>query len=66
MISAPPWSIYWEFPVLLVIVSLVYSATRFDRRDLIVREAFRWGWKMASFLGCIGIGLFLISYFLID
>jgi hypothetical protein len=50
-------SIYWELPVLIVLVSLVYSATRFDRWDYIFREAFRWGMRMALFL--IGIVLIL-------
>src|SRR5262245_22048800 len=35
-------SIYWDLPILIVVVSLVYSATRFDRWDHIAREAFRW------------------------
>jgi hypothetical protein len=50
-------SIYWELPVLIVLVSLVYSATRFDRWDYILREAFRWGMRMGLFL--IGIVLIL-------
>ena len=35
-------SIYWDFPILLVVVSLVYSATRHDRWDRILKEAVRW------------------------
>ncbi len=50
-------SIYWELPVLIVVVSLVYSATRYDRWDQIVREAARWGVRMGLFL--IGIVLIL-------
>ena len=34
-------SIYWDLPVLLVVVSIVYSATRHDRWDRIFREALR-------------------------
>ena len=56
-------SIYWELPVLIVLVSLVYSATRYDRWDLILREALRWGVRMTAFLGGIGVLLFLASYF---
>jgi hypothetical protein len=52
-------SIYWELPVLIVLVSLVYSATRFDRWDYILREAFRWGLRMALFL--VGIVLILVG-----
>lgn len=50
-------SIYLDLPILIVVVSLVYSATRFDRWDHILREAFRWGMRMALFL--IGIVLIL-------
>jgi hypothetical protein len=54
-------SIYWHMPVLIVVVSLVYSATRHDRWDRILHEAVRWGMRMTIFLMSIGIGLFLIS-----
>jgi hypothetical protein len=50
-------SIYWDLPILIAVVSLVYSATRFDRWDYILREAFRWGMRMALFL--LGIVLIL-------
>jgi len=50
-------SIYWELPILIVMVSLVYSATRYDNWGQIFREAFRWGMRMALFL--IGIVLIL-------
>jgi len=50
-------SLYWDLPFLIVVVSLVYSATRFDRWDYILREAFRWGMRMALFL--LGIVLIL-------
>jgi hypothetical protein len=62
----PPVSIYWELPALLVLVSLVYSATRFDRWDLIWREALRWGLRMTAFLGGIGLLLFALSSLFID
>jgi len=52
-------SIYWELPVLILVVSLVYSATRFDRWDHILRETVRWGLRMALFL--IGIVLILVG-----
>lgn len=58
------FSIYWHLPVLLVVVSLVYSATRFDPPGLIFREAGRWGFRMASFLFMIGLGLYCVSTFL--
>jgi hypothetical protein len=57
-------SIYWDLPVLLVVVSIVYSATRHDRWDRIFREAFRWGTQIAGFLALVGVGLYVLSTFL--
>jgi hypothetical protein len=59
-------SIYWDLPVLIVIVSLVYSATRYDRWDQILHEALRWGVRMVGFLGGIGVLLFLAGHFFTD
>lgn len=58
------YSIYWDLPVLIVVVSLVYSATRFDRWELILKEAFRWGLRMTTFLGGIGVALYALAWFL--
>ena len=57
-------SIYWDLPVLLVIVSLVYAGTRHDRWDKIVHEAFHWGIRIVLFLGAIGLGLYLLSTYI--
>jgi cytochrome c-type biogenesis protein CcmH/NrfF len=57
-------SIYWHLPVLLVVVSIVYSATRHDRWNRIFHEAFRWGRNMAVFLGVIALVLFVLSTYL--
>jgi len=54
-------SIYWDLPVAIVLISLVYSATRYDQWDLIFKEAFRWGSRMVLFLGGIGVGLYVLS-----
>jgi hypothetical protein len=54
-------SIYWDLPILLVVVSLVYSATRHDRWDRIVREAAGWGLRIAGFLVTIGVVLYVLS-----
>jgi hypothetical protein len=54
-------SIYWHMPILIIVVSLVYSATRYDRWDLIFHEAFRWGLRMTIFLVSIGLVLFALS-----
>ncbi len=56
-------SMYWHLPILVVVVSLVYSATRFDDWDAILREAFRWGLRMAGFLLAIGVVLYAMSKF---
>lgn len=58
----PSHSIYWDLPILIVVVSMVYSATRFDGWGAIVREAVRWGRRMTVFLGSIGIGLYYVSW----
>jgi hypothetical protein len=57
-------SIYWHLPILLVVVSLVYSATRHDRWDRILREAIGWGFRIASFLALIGVVLYLLSTYM--
>jgi hypothetical protein len=57
-------SIFWHLPILLVVVSLVYSATRHDKWSQILYEACRWGLRMAAFLGGIALVLFLLSTYL--
>jgi len=54
-------SIYWHLPILIIVVSIVYSATRFDSWHLIFREAFRWGLRMTGFLIAIGFALYALS-----
>ena len=54
-------SIYWDLPVLLIAVSLVYSATRHDRWDRIVKEAANWIVRMVGFLGGLGVVLYILS-----
>jgi hypothetical protein len=63
-LDPPNHSIYWDLPVLIAVVSLVYSATRYDGRDAIVREAVRWGGRMTAFLGGIGLVLYALSSWL--
>ena len=55
---------YAQLPILIVVISLVYSAARYDRWDLILREAFRWGTRMVIFLVCIGVALFLVASYI--
>ena len=54
-------SIYWDLPVLLVVVSLVYAATRYDEWGSILNEAARWGGRMVLFLVSIGAVLYLLA-----
>jgi hypothetical protein len=57
------FSIYLiDLPLLIVTISLVYSATRFDSWGPILREAVRWGGRLVAFLGAIGIVLFLLTH----
>lgn len=57
-------TIYIHLPVLIVVVSLVYSATRHDDWDRILREAINWGGRMAGFLLLIGAVLYILSTWL--
>jgi uncharacterized membrane protein len=57
-------NIYLHLPILIVVVSLVYSATRHDNWNKIIREALHWGVRMTTFLFIIGAILFVLSTFL--
>jgi hypothetical protein len=57
-------SIYWDLPLLIVVVSLVYSATRYEDWRSIFHEAARWGVRMTTFLGGIGLALYLVAWWL--
>ena len=46
------------------IISLVYSATRYDDWGAILREAVRWGLRMTSFLGGIGVVLYFVAWWI--
>ena len=52
---------YWHLPVLIVVISLVYSATRFDTWGSIFREAIRWGVRLTGFLVAIITVLYVIG-----
>ena len=55
---------YWHLPLLIVLISLVYSATRHDQWGAILREAFRWGYRMMIFLVAIGVVLYVLATFI--
>lgn len=57
-------SVYWHLPVLIVVISLVYSATRFDDWPHILSEAVRWGVRLFGFLLLIGVVLFVLAKFM--
>ncbi len=54
-------SIYWHFPILLVLVSLVYSATRHDEWRVISIQAARNCAYIIFFMGSVFVVLFFIS-----
>ena len=54
-------SVYVHFPILILVISLVYSATRFERWSDIFAEAFRWAFRMTTFLGGIGVVLYVFA-----
>lgn len=54
-------SIYWHLPVMIIIISLVYSATRYDEWSDILQESVRWGVRMVAFLGGIALVLYVLS-----
>lgn len=56
-------SIYLQLPVVIIIISFVYSATRYDDWPSICHEAFRWAWRMATFLLGIALALYVVSLF---
>jgi hypothetical protein len=50
-----------DLPILLVLVSLVYSATRYDDWHAICREFVMWIGRLLVFLGGIGVLLYIVS-----
>jgi hypothetical protein len=55
------WSIFYHLPLLLIVVSLVYCATRHDRWDRILTEAVGWVVRMGGFLAGLGALLYTLS-----
>lgn len=56
--------IYYHLPLMLLVISLVYSATRHDEWDEILLEAFRWGSRMFGFMLTVAAVLFGVAYLL--
>jgi hypothetical protein len=57
-------SIYLHLPIMIALISLVYSATRYDGWGNIFHEAFRWGLRMLGFLCAIAVVLYILSLFI--
>jgi hypothetical protein len=55
---------YWHLPVLIVVISLVYSATRFDEWGAILHEALRWGLRLTGFLVAIVVVLYVVATYM--
>lgn len=56
-----PFNMYYQLPILIVVISMVYSATRYDDWGSIFHEAIRWGGRMALFLVGIGVVLYALA-----
>ncbi len=52
---------YLHLPIMLILVSLVYSATRYDEWDLIVGNALRGCVYIVTFLGSVFVVLWILS-----
>lgn len=52
-----------DLPLLVVLISLVYSGTRYDQWSAILREAVRWGARLVGFLVGIAVLLYLVNRF---
>lgn len=57
-------SIYVHLPIMIALISLVYSATRYEGWANILHEAVRWGLRMLGFLCGIAVVLYVLSLFL--
>jgi hypothetical protein len=55
------WSLFYHLPLLLIVISLVYTATRHDRWDRLLWEAVGWVVRMGGFLAGLGGLLYLFS-----
>ena len=50
-----------DLPLIIVLISLVYSGTRHDRWPAILSEAFRWGFRLLVFLVVIAVILYVVN-----
>jgi hypothetical protein len=52
-----------HLPILIVIVSLVYSATRHDQWSEILWESLRWGRRLGGFLAAVAAVLWVLNWY---
>lgn len=50
-----------DLPLLIVLISLVYSGTRHESWPAILGEALRWGCRLLMFLCAIAVVLFVVN-----
>ena len=55
-------SIFWHIPALVIPVSLVYGATRFENPREIIGEAIQWIRRLVVFLTTIAIVVHLFTW----
>lgn len=55
------YSIYLQLPLVLALISVIYSATRHDEWGVILVEAFRWGVRMLGFMACVGLAMYVLT-----
>ncbi|MCE2804312.1 MAG: hypothetical protein LW700_03745 [Gemmataceae bacterium] len=55
-------SIFWHIPALVIPVSLVYGATRFENPGEIIGEAIQWIRRLVVFLTTIAIVVHLLTW----
>jgi hypothetical protein len=54
---------YFDLPILILLISLVYSATRFEAWPDILLETCRWVFRLVSFLVLIAVALWVVTLF---
>jgi hypothetical protein len=54
-------TVWLHLPVLIIVISLVYGATRFDDWPHIQREARRWVFRLTGFLFVVVLVLFVLA-----
>lgn len=54
---------FFDLPLMVLLISLVYSATRYEQWSSILWEAVRWGFRLVLFLVGIGVVLFLVNQY---